>query len=446
MYCTSCGSKSPDDAKFCAKCGKQIPLASEVAGAPDQRPFDPQLAGYDLLRRLISGRSPFNPVEEWHPEAKKIPAGFEADVDLAVHAYQLSSFIEMAKDRYGVAISEKIRTHVLLLSSFDAQLESRLPGLFEAFRAGIAIHDPDSPQWHPMDDPRTKFHITLAVSVMYPPSWPEERKPELLMLLAERLDTGRVWAEEIFGPELKLTSHVATTFQWAESPGPFERQLHRQQNNPLFPATARTISAHQVTDARIADLAHISDFMQRYKPFLERLLSHAASTFKEALDFVKEGIDLSEKRSVLGDYFLSEQKVLKAGSDAMQREIVEIANEPSLQDGLREYRSLSDVGALLQKVTTGFPPGCDAEDYTVRAVLSEDLQTIVNYAGVCGFIEPLGKDARSRAERVLAEAVRDGMAPDVANAKLAAFLSGLNQGQPKKPSGIWSRLKRIVRQ
>ncbi len=186
--------------------------------------------------------------------------------------------------------------------------------------------------------------------------------------------------------------------------------------------------------------------MQRYKPFVQRGLSLAPCTTKEALDFLKEGIDLAEKRSVLGDYFLSEQKVLKAGSDAMQRELVEMTNEPSLQESLSEYQALSDVGALLQKVTTGFPPGCDAEDYTVRAVLSEDLQTIVNYAGICSFIEPLAKDARSRAERILAEAIQDGMPSDAANAKLAALLSGLNQGQSKKPSGIWSRLKRIVRQ
>jgi zinc-ribbon domain len=445
MYCTSCGTKNPEDANFCAKCGKHIARTSGAAATPSKHPFDPQLAGYDLLRRLISGRPPFNPVEEWHPKAKKIPAGFEADVDVAVHAYQLFAFLEMAKCTYGLAISEKIRTHILLLSSFDANFESRLPTLFEAFRAGIAIHDPESPRWHPIDDPRAKFHIDLAVSVMYPPSWPEKRKAELLVPVAERLDTGRLWAEGIFGPELKTPVQVADTFQWSESPGPFERQLQRQRNNPLFPAKDRTVSAHQVADARVADLKQVFGFMQDYKPFVRRGLSLCGKwTIKEASDFLKEAIDLSERCSVLGDYSAPEAKVLKTATEATQREIVETTDDAALQDLWKEYGAQADVGALLQKLTTGFPPGCDADDYTVRTVLSEDLQTIVNYAAICSF-SGLAENVRGRAEKIVAEAMRDGMPSGVANTRLAAFLSGLDEGRPKKTSEIWSRLKGIVR-
>jgi len=446
MHCTSCGSKNPDDAKFCSKCGKQIATSSEAGAAPTQSHFDPQSAGYGVLRRLVSGRPPFNPVEEWHPKAKKIPTGFEADVNVAVQAYQLFVFLEMARTVYGLATSEKIRTNILLLSSFDSKWESRLPVLFDSFKAGIAIHEPESPRWEPFEDPQTKFHLSLAVSVMYPPSWPEDRKAELLMPLAERLDTGRVRAEEIFGRELKMPAQVADAFQWAESPGPFERQLQRQENNPLFPAMVRSVSSHQVTVARIADLKQISDFMQGYVPFVRRGLSLSGKwTVKEASDFLREALDLSEKCSVLGDYFAPEIKVIKATADATEREIIATTNEASLRDSYERYRALSDVGALLQKVRTGIPPGCDAEDFTVRAVLSEDLQTIVNYAAICRYSgEPLAKDSLQRAQRVVAEAIQDGMPPDVGNAKLAAFLSGLDEGRPQKPSGIWSGLKRMI--
>ncbi len=446
MYCTFCGSKNPEEAKFCSKCGKQIVGASEAGATPAQRPFDPQLAAYCLLRRLVSRRPPFNPVEEWHPKAMKIPADFETDVDLAVQVYQLFVFVDMAKGICGLAISEKIRTHALLLLSFDPKLESRLHALFEAFRAGIAIHEPDSTRWHPIDDPWAKFHIDLAVSVMYPPEWPEERKAELLMPLAERLGTGRVWAEEIFGPEMKTPIQVADAFQWAESPGPFERQLQRQENNPLFPAIVRIVSSRQVTDARIADLRQILDFMQGYGPFVRRGLSLSGGwTVKEASEFLKKALDLSERCTVLGDYFAPEMKVIKTAADATEREIIATTNETSLRDSYERYRAISDVGALLEKVRTGIPPGCDAEDFTVRAVLSEDLQTIVNYAAICRYSgEPLAKDSRQRAERIVAEAIRDGMPSDAGNAKLAAFLSGLDEGRSQKPSGIWSGLKRMV--
>ncbi len=446
MYCPSCGTKNPEEASFCVKCGKQVARTSEAAATPTKHLFDSQLVGYDLLRRLISGRPPFNPVEEWHPKAKKIPADFEADVDVAVHTYQLFAFLEMAKDPYGLAISEKIRTHILLLSSFDADFVSRLPTLFEAFRAGIAIHDPESPRWHPVHDPRAKFHIDLAVSVMHPPSWPEKRKAELLMPLAERLDTGRLWAEEIFGSELKTPVQVADTFQWSESPGPFERQLQRQRNNPLFPATVRTVSAHQVADARVADLKQIFAFMQDYKPFVRRGLSLSGEwTIKEASDFLKEAIDLSERCSVLGDYFTPEAKVLRSAAEATEQQIFETTNDPSLRDMFRRYRAVSDVGASLQKVGTEFPPGCDREDYTVRAVLSEDLETIRNYAAIYKVSGALAENVRDSARKIVAEAIRDGMPPDVANTRLAAFLSGLDEGRPKKPPGIWSKLKGTVR-
>jgi ribosomal protein L40E len=124
MYCSSCETKNPEDANFCAKCGKQVARTSEAAATPTKNLFDPLLAGYDLLRRLISGRPPFNPFEERHSKAKKIPAGFEADVDVAVHSYPLFAFLEMARGAYGLAISKTIRTHNFSLSSFDANFES----------------------------------------------------------------------------------------------------------------------------------------------------------------------------------------------------------------------------------------------------------------------------------------------------------------------------------
>jgi len=445
MYCTSCGSKNPDDAKFCSKCGKQIATASEVGAAPAQRPFDPQLAAYDLLRRLVSGRPPFNPVEEWHPKAKKIPTGFEADVDVAVQAYQLFVFVEVARSTYGLATSEKIRTHILLLSSFDSKWESRLPVLFESFKAGIAIYEPESPRWEPIEDPQTKFHLSLAVSVMYPPSWPEDRKAELLMPIAERLDTGRVWAEEVFERDLNTPLPLADTFQWSESPGPFERQLQRQQNNPLFPAPMRTISATQVTEARIADLRDAASFLNLYRPIVGELKSLPDKwTVKQASDLHKKTIDLMPQCMAAGEYFSAELKVLSNASDAMQKTIVETTKETSLQDSYERYMALTRVQGFLRAISLALPPDDGNSDQVLRSILSEDCETISNYARLFSYTSILGERPLELVHGIINEAMSRGLESDLGKAKLAAFRSGLEADKAKPPSGVWSGVKRFL--
>lgn len=403
------------------------------------------MAGYDLLRRLISGRPPFNPVEEWHPKAKKIPAGFEADVDVAVHTYQLFAFLEMAKGAYGLAISKKIRTHIFLLSSFDANFESRLPTLFEAFRAGIAIHDPESPRWHPIDDPRAKFHIDLAVSVMYPPSWPEERKAELLMPVAERLNTGRLWAEEVLGSELKTPVQVADTFQWSESPGPFERQLQRQQDNPIFSAAMRTVSGSQVVEARIADLKDAANFLTSYRPILRELQSLPSKwTVKEASDLLKKTIDLIPQCMAAGQCFSAEMKVLSNASDAMQKTIVETTKEASLQNRYEHYMALTRVEGYMRAISLALPSDDGNSDQVLRSILSEDCETIPNYAHLLSYTSILGDKPIELAQGIISESVSRGLEAGAGQTKLAAFRSGLEANKTKPPSGIWNDVKRFL--
>lgn len=443
MYCTECGSQNAEGSRFCSMCGQQIAnVPGDVAEREvSQRPFDPQLAVYELLRGLISERPPFR---EWRPAATKIPAELQSDVDMAVQAYQLSVFLDMARSTYGPAVSEKARMHLRLLSKFDPKLESQILVLFEAFRAGVAVHNPNSPSRH-LDDAQADFHVTLAASVMYTSDWHEDRKKYLLMPLAECLDRGRLWAETTFGPQLKAAMKVTDTFEWSESPGPFERQLQRQQNNVLFPPMVRLVSAQQVTDARLEDLRRELDFMGRYRPFVLRGLSLSGKeTVKDATDFLKEAVDLLELRSVLGSYFEREAKVLQSASEAMEREIIEETKDASLQDSFRRYRALSDIGGLLQRISVALPAGCDENDYIIRSVLSEDFDTIRNYATTYRVIKTVADDALHRAQAIVSDAIREGMSPNVGNRKLEAFRSGLEPPEPEPRPGIWGGLKRFV--
>jgi hypothetical protein len=39
MYCSLCETKNPEDANFCAKCGKQVARTSEAAATPTKHLF-----------------------------------------------------------------------------------------------------------------------------------------------------------------------------------------------------------------------------------------------------------------------------------------------------------------------------------------------------------------------------------------------------------------------
>ena len=288
--------------------------------------LDPELTGYELLRRLISERHPFS---DWAlDEQGRIPEDLEGDVEFAVQCYQLSVFLSITESKYGPTVSEKIRANLLLLSGFDETTESRLLTLFKAFRAAGVIYNPKSDPLA-INDPEVQFHMTVASAVMHDFDWPEERKLTLLMPLAECLHVGQFWAFELFTKELDATTGVVDRFGWSELPGPFERQLERQAGNPLFPAMARIVSLQQLFDARKEDLRHAFKFLQSYKELVREGLSFGGRMLpiKEIATFFRAAIELLETCSVLGPYFSPEARVLENASEAANQQILQVMKE-----------------------------------------------------------------------------------------------------------------------
>lgn len=422
--CNRCGTSLESDDRFCTECGQPRPgqtyADSGYVGVAVERAetlLDPVLTAYELLRRMISGRSPFS---DWRPEPGRMPEDLECDIEFAVQSYQLTVFLAATDRRYGRAVSERIEANLLYLSGFDATTGSRLSSLFEAFLAAAAIHDPNSDPLG-IGDPKVQFHMTLACAVMRVLGWPEERQSALLMLLAECLNRGLIAAQGPFKRELDATGGIAETPGWSQAPGPFERQLERQHGNPLFPAKARVVSPDQVVDARREDLRHAFKFLQPYRALVREGESFRGKLLpvKDVATYLQTARDLLENCSVLGTYFSPEEKVLEAVSEAAHRMILQATKEPRTQDLHEECRALSEVRVLFQKISITLPPGADEADY-LRSILSEDFETISTFGALCGALGHA--NSLDLARNLLDHAVRDGMDPDVARKKLDAFV------------------------
>lgn len=447
------------------------PANQHISPSPENPRWlhDPELAGYDLLRRLICGRPPF---DEGEPEKSAIPGEFKSDIEFGTWAYQISLYLEAVKVKIGPAISEQIRTHLLSLSAFDAGLEPRLTRFFDAIRTAGEKYA-DTRYGKIFDNPAAEYYATLAIVFLIASGCPEECQRPLVVPFTERLVMARVRAEVVFERELgpfqgisdsfapwrapktennrglgSITG-VNESFQWSAEPGPFERQLRRQQNNPLFPATVRTISAGQVNDARMIDLRRMADFMSAYRPIVNEVMSKKTMVAKQASDLEKAIIDLIPSCMVVGDYFSNELKVLETASDTIDQELARTTNEPSLRDVYKSVVAMARIQGRLLEISIDLPSSDGTEDFPLRSILSESLGLIwlnAQLLGSTGFPDDEPLDA----ERIISEAIREGLDPSLGRQKLDAFSRGFSEGRKligksEPRAGFWANVKRVVR-
>lgn len=404
--------------------------------------LDPGLAAYELLRRMIAGRSPFS---DWLPEPGRIPEDLQGDIEFAVQSYQLHLFLAAAGRKYGRDIEKRIFFNLLLwsgvLSGVDLETIESYPTDGEVGRRLSLIDTFLVAKAHSrsaslgVGDPEVHLHMALAVAVMRVFGWPEERQNAFLMLLGECLHRGLIFAQISFNSELDATAGIAENPAWSEQPGPFERQLQRQCGNPLFPAADRMVTGRKIENARKADLRLASQFLQSYKAIHQETVSLRGkkATLNEIFSYLKTTEDLLTDCRVLGAYFSPEEKVLEAVSEAANRLIVEGTKEPRIQDLHEERRALSREQVFLRKMQIAIPPEVDKEDYTVRSILSEDVETISNYGLL---VAGLGMSTEL-ARKIVVEAIRDGMDSDVAKKKLDAY-AGMQSTATEACSGRWS--------
>jgi len=427
--------------------------------------FYPSLGAYEALRKVICERPPLN---EWRPKEVRFPEGTPSHLktelkpsdvgnafEPAVWAYELCSYLDLIKKKFGSPVAEKTSEHILVLSGFDKTLESRLPILFKAVEAAIATHDPaSSPQF--ADNPSAQFHLTLAGSILYVSDWPKERKAPLLMTLAQCLDVGKYLAESAFLGELEKARRTVDSIQWSSAPGPFERQLQRKVGNPLFPPSDRKPTDAQVISARVSDLRNTAEFLRRYRLHVQEAMAWKDKMLNlgQVSDFLYRSFDLMESCAVLGNYFSPEMEVLKAAADASKGALAAAVPDAAANEQLAKYESLVVFQCSTPMIIarTLEELGTATNEEWIRSVFSEDLETI-RESGV--YAASIGLDLLQDATSNVEVAVRDGMWPDFAKKKLDAFSIGIQEGArmyeanettgSKPTSGMRNATKRFFR-
>lgn len=421
------------------------PPAGKISG----RGFDPQLAAYEVLRRLVCGRAPFLGLP---PEHSSVPDDLRSEVGFGCLVHQVSVYLDVLQRKFGHIVSERARTHLLLLAGFDPKLEAGLIRFLESIRAADAEFKAGrfSEAFEGPSADLTRYYSTLAILVLIASGCPELRQRSLTGVVGECLLAARFKADDVFDSELKCVSEVAGTFEWCLDPGPFERQLRRQHNNPLFPVTVRTVSTQQVTEARLSDLKLISDFMSAYRTIEREVLSPRAKTgVKEASDLEKRMIDLIPSCVLLGRYLSKELAFLSDVSDSLDKEVSRVTGETGLRDVYERCMALSRIQGRLLAISIGVPSSGGMEDFQLRSILSESHDLISSNAQALGATSALG-DELLDAERIIKEAIREGLCSSLARQKLDAFRSGFSEGRRLVGKnglrvGIWARVVRFVR-
>jgi len=409
------------------------------------RYIEAELAAYEVLRRIICERPPF---ERWRPEEPSVSNDLDDDFQLAVSAYALSVYLYLLKEKLGLALAEKIRAHILVLSSFDKTIESRLPIFLEAVRSASASGDKlfgDS-----IDDPEARTYWSLAAFISTAAKWPQN--PEtivwespLLRTLVKCLVLAKTNAHDVLGVELADVEEPSEPHKWSDQPGPFERQLQRQEGNPLFPIEQRKISRQQIQEARTADLKKAFVFLEEFRPFRQEMLSMKDHTpIKQVSAYLKKAIDLTVPCAWLGPYFSAEMKQLEAVIDPLEKALTKTATDPSLREGLTDYKALVDMqrGVPLAISETMKELGIDSNELWIRSVFSEDEAAIWALGALTGVAK---LDCWQTARGIVDGAVRDGLPADVAKRKLNVFREGIDSQTPKTGSRFWNATKGLFR-
>jgi hypothetical protein len=145
---------------------------------------------------------------------------------------------------------------------------------------------------------------------------------------------------------------------------------------------------------------------------------------------------------VLGDYFSRELEFLTSASEAAEMTIEETTKEKGLQDVYRRIMALTHIQASLLEITTGLPSG--TEDFSLRSVLSEELDLISNYAQLAGTVSVFGDSPLELAQRIISEGVQEGLDAALGHQKLEAFRRGLVAGKGQPQFSLWATLRKIV--
>ncbi len=141
------------------------------------------------------------------------------------------------------------------------------------------------------------------------------------------------------------------TLTFSQQPGRIERHVKRKHNNPLFPASERTITPEQLQEAQRLDHEELVEFISGFRALVQKTVELKNSEEADVILDIKEQLDMAyEQASGLADDQSETKDAIKKLTQIIMHTIgSNAAGDLTAQEELRqEHEARATHYSLLQ--------------------------------------------------------------------------------------------------
>ncbi len=394
--------------------------------------LDPHTLAVVMVQKVAERELPFN---KWRDEKKPIPEYWDAFVELCVHVYQLSIFLDFLERKFGSDVTEIVKSHLVTLMP-KGQARAMVRDVYAAVQVGRG-----RPEREPFfaDNPSSQIACNVAKAILSLAAESETQRQAIYPLLAKSLALGRISAEAAFdglvrciefNPEtivgLRKPQDIAV--DWSDPCGCFECHLQRRYMNPLFPLERRRVCTGDIIEARARDQADLRELHADCDKILKEAMERATRapgqwlSFKEPNQLIGALQQLVVRAAEIGDLANPVRDVL-CRVFASQVELMRQACPPDMKAELdalvnkrERYLQISASQFLAQMNRRDSP--ISAKE-VVPSLLTEPAATVRLCASVLW--EANRAEVHALAAYLIANAQREGHTVPEAEEKLLAL-------------------------
>ncbi len=394
--------------------------------------LDPHTLAFLMLQKVAEREFPFN---KWRDEKEPIPEYADAFVELCVHVYQLSIFLDFLERKFGSDVTEIVKSHLVTLMP-KGQARATVRDVYAAVQVGRAM-----PERYAflVDAPGHQLSWNVAKALLSISAESDAEKDAIHPLLSKSLGLGRISAEAAFGgvvqsmdfsPEttIGLRKPQDIALDWSDPCGCFERHLQRRYMNPLFPLERRGVCTGDILETRARDRADLrqlqADCERTVKEITETTTNspNQRFTFEQAFQQVEAFEQLIVRAAEIGDLANPIRDFLRVAGDSLKTSMREacpqhVKAELDVAIAKRERYVQTFADPFLAQMKRRDTPISDKE--VVPSLLTEPAVTVQLFATTLP--EAYRTELHVVAAALIANVQREGNTVPEAEEKLLAL-------------------------